>query len=37
MRKIVVQMMTTLNGRLDDPMAWVHGVRDDQCRVLAIA
>lgn len=30
MRKIVLQMMTTLNGRLDDPMAWVHGVSDDQ-------
>lgn len=32
MRKIVLQMMTTLNGRLDDPMAWVHGVGDDQYR-----
>lgn len=32
MRKIVLQMMTTLNGRLDDPMAWVHGVSDDQYR-----
>jgi dihydrofolate reductase len=30
MRKIVLAMMTTLNGRLDDPMAWVHGVGDDQ-------
>lgn len=32
MRKIVFQMMTTLNGRLDDPAAWVHGVGDDQYR-----
>ncbi|MEQ1955795.1 dihydrofolate reductase family protein [Mesorhizobium yinganensis] len=29
-RKIVLQMMTTLDGRLDDPMAWLHGVSDDQ-------
>jgi dihydrofolate reductase len=29
-RKIVLQMMTTLNGRLDDPMAWVHQVGEDQ-------
>jgi dihydrofolate reductase len=29
MRKIVLQMMTTLNGRLDDPAAWVNGVSDD--------
>ncbi len=29
MRKIVLQMMTTLDGRLDDPAAWVHGVSDD--------
>ena len=34
MRKIVLQMMTTLNGRLDDPMAWLHGVRDDQYREI---
>ncbi|MCI0455846.1 MAG: dihydrofolate reductase family protein, partial [Gemmataceae bacterium] len=34
MRKIVLQMMTTLNGRLDDPMAWVHGVSDDQYREI---
>jgi dihydrofolate reductase len=33
-RKIVLQMMTTLNGRLDDPMAWVHGVSDDQYREI---
>jgi dihydrofolate reductase len=32
MRKIVLQMMTTLNGRLDDPAAWVHGVDDAQYR-----
>lgn len=32
MRKIVLQMMTTLNGRLDDPLAWVTGVGDDQYR-----
>ncbi len=30
MRKIVFQMMTTLNGRIDDPGAWVTGVSDDQ-------
>lgn len=34
MRKIVLQMMTTLNGRLDDPMAWVHEVGDDQYREI---
>jgi dihydrofolate reductase len=34
MRKIVMQMMTTLNGRLDDPMAWVHAVSDDQYREI---
>jgi dihydrofolate reductase len=33
-RKIVFQMMTTLNGRLDDPMAWLHEVRDDQYREI---
>jgi dihydrofolate reductase len=33
-RKIVLQMMTTLNGRLDDPMAWVHGVSEDQYREI---
>jgi dihydrofolate reductase len=33
-RKIILQMMTTLNGRLDDPMAWVHGVSDDQYREI---
>ena len=30
MRKIVLQMMTTLNGRIDDPDKWVTGVSDDQ-------
>ena len=34
MRKIVLQMMTTTNGRLDDPAAWVHGVSDDQYREI---
>jgi dihydrofolate reductase len=34
MRKIVLQMMTTLNGRLDDPAAWVHSVSDDQYREI---
>ena len=29
MRKVVMGMMTTLNGRLDDPAAWVKGVPDD--------
>jgi dihydrofolate reductase len=33
-RNIVLQMMTTLNGRLDDPAAWVHGVSDDQYREI---
>ncbi|MFI0846985.1 dihydrofolate reductase family protein [Mesorhizobium sp. IMUNJ 23232] len=33
-RKIVLQMMTTLDGRLDDPMAWLHGVSDDQYREI---
>lgn len=35
MRRIVLQMMTTLDGRLDDSMAWVHGVSDDQYREIA--
>ena len=34
MRKIVFQMMTTLNGRLDDPIVWVKGVGDDQYRAI---
>lgn len=29
MRKVVLAMMTTLNGRLDDPDAWVTGVSAD--------
>lgn len=29
MRKVVLGMMTTVNGRLDDPGAWVPGVADD--------
>ena len=29
MRKVVLAMMTTLNGRLDDPAAWMTGVSDD--------
>ena len=29
MRDVVMGMMTTLNGRLDDPAAWVTGVPDD--------
>ncbi|WP_455854232.1 hypothetical protein [Ensifer canadensis] len=34
MRKIVLQMMTTLNGRLDDPLAWLSSVGDDQYRAI---
>ena len=34
MRKIVLQMMATLNGRLDDPVAWVRGVSEDQYREI---
>jgi len=33
-RKIVLQMMTTLNGRLDDPLAWINSVGDDQYRAI---
>jgi dihydrofolate reductase len=29
MRQLVMAMMTTLNGRLDDPDAWVTGIPDD--------
>jgi dihydrofolate reductase len=29
MRKLVMAMMTSLNGRLDDPDAWVTGIPDD--------
>ncbi|RDL49361.1 hypothetical protein BLJAPNOD_00461 [Ensifer sp. M14] len=34
MRKIVLQMMTTLNGRLDDPLAWMGTVSEDQYRAI---
>ena len=34
MRKVVFQMMTTLNGRLDDPMAWLTGVSDEQYQAI---
>lgn len=34
MRKLVFQMMTTLNGRLDNPFEWVTGVSDDQYRAI---
>lgn len=30
MRKVVLAMMTTLNGRLDDPDQWVTGLSEDQ-------
>jgi dihydrofolate reductase len=30
MRTVVLAMMTTLNGRLDDPGAWVTSIADDQ-------
>jgi hypothetical protein len=29
MRKVVLAMMTTLNGRLDDPGAWWPGASDE--------
>ena len=29
MRSVVMAMMTTLNGRLDDPDAWMTGIPDD--------
>ena len=34
MRKVVLAMMTTLNGRLDDPGEWVTGLSDDQYREI---
>ncbi|HEV7307116.1 dihydrofolate reductase family protein [Ensifer sp.] len=34
MRKIVLQMMTTPNGRLDDPLAWMGTVVEDQYRAI---
>ncbi|WP_152361531.1 dihydrofolate reductase family protein [Microlunatus speluncae] len=30
MRDVVMAMQTTINGRLDDPEAWVSGIDDDQ-------
>src|SRR5688500_628297 len=30
MRKVVLAMMTTLNGRVDDPDAWMTGIGDDR-------
>jgi dihydrofolate reductase len=30
MRKVVFQMMTSLNGRVDDPGGWVGSIDDDQ-------
>jgi dihydrofolate reductase len=33
-RKVVLQMMTTLNGRLDDPDAWVTDISDDLYREI---
>ncbi len=35
MRKVVLAMMTTLNGRLDDPAAWMTGLSDDQYQEIA--
>ena len=29
MRKVVLAMMTSLNGRLDDPDAWMTAIPDD--------
>ena len=34
MRKLVMGMMTTLNGRLDDPNAWMTEVPDDLYAVI---
>lgn len=34
MRNIVLQMMTTLDGRLDDPLAWMGTVVDEQYRAI---
>src|SRR5262245_17348995 len=34
MRKVVLGMMTSLNGRLDDPEAWIAGVGDDLLRAI---
>ncbi|OCO98731.1 MULTISPECIES: dihydrofolate reductase family protein [unclassified Ensifer] len=34
MRNIVLQMMTTLDGRLDDPLAWMGTVVEEQYRAI---
>ncbi|WP_240232313.1 dihydrofolate reductase family protein [Devosia lacusdianchii] len=34
MRKLVLGMMTTLNGRLDQPLEWIGGVGDDLYRQI---
>ncbi|HKX72623.1 MAG TPA: dihydrofolate reductase family protein [Candidatus Saccharimonadales bacterium] len=34
MRKIVFQMMTTLNGRLDDPGVWVSGIGESHYKEI---
>ena len=34
MRELVLQMMTTLNGRLDAPYAWVASVTEDQYEAI---
>lgn len=34
MRKVVLAMMTTLNGRLDDPDAWTTEISDDHYREI---
>jgi dihydrofolate reductase len=33
-RKVVLAMMTTLNGRLDDPDAWMTGVSEDHYKEI---
>ncbi|MFC7618870.1 dihydrofolate reductase family protein [Microlunatus sp. GCM10028923] len=34
MRKLVLAMMTAVNGRLDDPDAWTSGISDDHYREI---
>jgi dihydrofolate reductase len=34
MRKIILAMMTTLNGRLDEPFAWMNGVDDEHYKEI---
>lgn len=34
MRKLVLAMMTTVNGRLDDPDAWTTEISDDHYRAI---